>query len=237
MTDSITSRAISGGRVTINDGPNAGRSATTDASGAYSLTALTLGGFTARGSATGYAQLDRSVTLTQNTQANFALQPANPSFAGTWSGRVRSTACRDSGQLSGFCQSEPTLDDTLVVILSQSGSTVTGTINLGGIVVNASGTAQGNQLSLSGVGPYQGLNISYEGWATSLSGSSMVGGFTAVIFVPNNGGSARYDVNLVNVTRTASVTGFLYGDFDVSDSHVRQLFERAESFSAKPPRH
>ena len=55
---------------------------------------------------------------------------------------------------------------------------------------------------MSGIGSASGINVSYEGWLTTISGTSMSGGFTVHFFV--NGGDARYDVNLVNVTRTST---------------------------------
>ncbi len=64
---------IAGARVAISDGPNAGRSATTNASGAFSLTGLARSGFTAMFSAQGFVDGSRPVTLDRNVQLDVRL--------------------------------------------------------------------------------------------------------------------------------------------------------------------
>ncbi len=66
-------RAITGATVAIGDGANAGRTATTDGSGAYSLSGLQPSSFTATASAAGYASSAQAVTLTGNLTLNFQL--------------------------------------------------------------------------------------------------------------------------------------------------------------------
>src|SRR5438045_1810986 len=66
ITSNSTRSGIQGATVSIVDGPNAGRSATTDGSGNYSLTALHLSGFTVSVSAAGYVSASQGVTLTSN---------------------------------------------------------------------------------------------------------------------------------------------------------------------------
>ena len=50
---------IAGAKVEFVDGANAGKSATTNANGNYSITGLSQGGFTVRASATGYLEVSR----------------------------------------------------------------------------------------------------------------------------------------------------------------------------------
>jgi len=64
---------VSGATVQIQDGTNAGKSATTSSAGSYSITGLTAGGFTVRVSATGYSPVTRGVTVTGNSTENFTL--------------------------------------------------------------------------------------------------------------------------------------------------------------------
>lgn len=73
VTDSVTSNAIPGAVVLIADGPNASRSATTDASGRYSLTGLQQSGFTVNVTADGYTRTSMGVTLTSNQTVSFQL--------------------------------------------------------------------------------------------------------------------------------------------------------------------
>jgi len=74
----FTSTRIAGASVQIADGPNAGRSTTTDASGNYVLSSLSASGFTVRVTANGYQAQAVGITLTGNTTRNFQLQPSGP---------------------------------------------------------------------------------------------------------------------------------------------------------------
>jgi hypothetical protein len=70
--------------VSIVDGPNQGRSTTTDASGSYSFNGLQRSGFTVIVSAANYISASRSVTLTQDQTVNFSLrtQPQQVTLTG-----------------------------------------------------------------------------------------------------------------------------------------------------------
>jgi hypothetical protein len=123
-------------------------------------------------------------------------------FTGTWRGIARSTSCTAGGGGSTVCSQVPALSDTLVLVLNQSGNTVTGTINLGGFVANGTGTANGNRLTgLSGRTTSQGITIDYDRWDTTVSGSSMTGTFSAGLSGP--GGFASYAMTLTGVGRAS----------------------------------
>lgn len=66
--------AIPGARVSIADGPNTGKSTTTDSSGNYTLTELQPSEVTVSVSATNYVSQSRRMTLTSNQTADFSLQ-------------------------------------------------------------------------------------------------------------------------------------------------------------------
>jgi CarboxypepD_reg-like domain len=68
-----TPTAILGATVSVIDGPNAGKSTTTDASGKYTFTGLQQSGFTVNVSAVDYVSQSRPVTLTSNQTLNFVL--------------------------------------------------------------------------------------------------------------------------------------------------------------------
>ena len=73
VADGVTGTGISGATVSIADGPNAGKSSTTDASGNYTLTGLQQSGFTVNVSASNYVPQSKSVTLTFSQTLSFQL--------------------------------------------------------------------------------------------------------------------------------------------------------------------
>ena len=165
-------------------------------------------------------------TSAASNEGSFTISPP---FTGTWRGQVRSSSCSGDGVFATFCAANPGLSDALVLVLNQSGSNVSGTIDVGGGVASASGTAQGNSLSISGTFQSQGVITSYESWDTSLSGSSMVGGFTVRFSLSSASGSVRYPVALAGVSRASSLT-FLH--FAVSEGMDNRLAALAERVSA-----
>lgn len=77
-TAPTASTPIAGARVSIGDGPNAGRSTTTDASGNYTFASLERSGFTVTASANGYEPRSQGVDLTTNRTLNFELRSLGP---------------------------------------------------------------------------------------------------------------------------------------------------------------
>jgi hypothetical protein len=80
VSDSATAAAISGAAVLITDGPNGGRSTTTDASGHYSLAQLLQSDFTVKVSASTYLAQSKAVTLTsdQTLSVELTREPMPP---------------------------------------------------------------------------------------------------------------------------------------------------------------
>ncbi len=66
--------AIAGATVAIVLGPPTGKSATTDAAGAYTIVGI-YGGFTVRVTKDGYQPEERSMTTGQYLSPNFVLKP------------------------------------------------------------------------------------------------------------------------------------------------------------------
>ena len=97
VTDSTTASGVSGATVTIADGPNAGKSATTTSSGSYTFTGLLQSGFTVNVSAGGYASQSKGVTLTSNQTLSFQLVKQVFSFVGTWAGVIPNNAANGTG--------------------------------------------------------------------------------------------------------------------------------------------
>jgi hypothetical protein len=76
LTGSVTASIggpINGAVVSILDGPDVGKTATTDTTGRFTLANLTQAGFTARATAGGYVGASQSVTLTADAVVNFQL--------------------------------------------------------------------------------------------------------------------------------------------------------------------
>ena len=74
---------IAGATVSVTDGANKGKSATTDANGQYVMTGLAAGTMTITASAADYSSVDKSVTLSCNLALDFSLTrngapPSNP---------------------------------------------------------------------------------------------------------------------------------------------------------------
>jgi fibronectin type 3 domain-containing protein len=211
VRNNVTLQPIPGATVLVVDGPNANRSATANSSGAYSLAGLIQSGFTVRISAPGYRTTEGPITLTTNITADFLLPPvsggATGSFTGTWRGFSRSTSCSADGVYSGFCDANPTLAlAPFELRLTQTGTSVVGTVNDGGLVANLSGTATGNRLELTGSGTRDRVNWDFEGWNTTMSGDRMTGTY-ALRLTSQEGtgnGRVRYTMELVSVTRVSN---------------------------------
>jgi hypothetical protein len=75
VSNKNTGRAIGNATVKVLDGPNANKTDDTDGNGYYSIPALVRGGFTARGSATGFVALDKAVGIDGDTRVDFQLTP------------------------------------------------------------------------------------------------------------------------------------------------------------------
>lgn len=78
VTDSSTGSGISNANVAIADGPNTGKSTTTDGSGNYAFTGLQQSGFTVNASANNYVSQSKGVTLTSNQILSFQLVRSGP---------------------------------------------------------------------------------------------------------------------------------------------------------------
>jgi hypothetical protein len=98
VTDSTTASGIAGATVRIADGPNAGKSVTTDEAGNYSFTNLQPSGFTVNVSASTYGSQSIGVTLTANRTLVFRLNhPPTPDFTLTWQVTDGATSAPISG--------------------------------------------------------------------------------------------------------------------------------------------
>lgn len=77
VTSEATGSSISGASVSVVDGPNAGRTTTTDSNGNYTMPNLMSSSFTLSVSALAYIAATRPVSLSANATADVALLPVN----------------------------------------------------------------------------------------------------------------------------------------------------------------
>ena len=86
ITDSNTHVGIVGARVEAINGPNAGKSMTTDATGAYVMAELVAGTSRMRASAAGYESGEQNVTVPDNPRADFELRSGTCAYSVTLNG-------------------------------------------------------------------------------------------------------------------------------------------------------
>jgi hypothetical protein len=130
ITDVSTGVGIQGARVEALNGANAGKAATTDASGAYALTGLTAETFRMRASATGYDTGEQNVTVPDIPRADMALRRTAPepcaytvSPTGTLNvNRGRTQSSLAITRTSGTCGWTATTDVSWISLASTSGS-------------------------------------------------------------------------------------------------------------------
>jgi hypothetical protein len=196
---------VPGATVTILDGANGGRSTTTSSAGAYRFDALQSSNGNVSAKSTGYQESIRGLYIDGAATLNFTLSavPVAPTFTGTWRGMATSSSCKDDGAAAGVCRVVPGLSGMLVMTLTQSGSAVMGTVDFSGYPLQASGTAQSDRLQINGTSSINGVDYEYRNWNTTMSASSMAGGFTFLLY-QKQGGSVQYTMQLVNVTRVSA---------------------------------
>ncbi len=196
---------LAGATVAIVHGSNGGRSTATNGAGAYRFDGLQSSNGNVSAKAAGYQESIRGLYIDGNASLNFTLTavPTAPTFTGTWRGRATSTSCKDEGAAAGVCRAVPGLSDNLVMTLTQNGNAVSGNVDFGGYPLKANGTAQGDRLQINGTGTFNGIDYEYRNWNTTMTGSTMTGNFTFLLY-QKDGGSVQYVLQLVNVTRTST---------------------------------
>lgn len=130
-----------------------------------------------------------------------------PNYQGRWSGTWTSQGCVESGNAVGigcsaFFGSLAGRPGTLVLTLSQTGTSIQGTLMLGGNQINVTGfVGDDGAMVISGQGPITGGTLVVSGWRSTANGSVMTGNFTFAITLPDFSG-IRVAATL-QLTRTA----------------------------------
>ena len=132
---------------------------------------------------------------------------ATASFQGLWQGTWNRTSCTEGPGAAGVCSATPA-SGALSLSITQSDSSVQGTVSVSPFVVPISGSVTGNVLDVSGqtwvVGAEGGGTVKILNWSTTRNGNAMSGSFTLTIEPddPRNG-SLTLRVALQNVTLSA----------------------------------
>jgi hypothetical protein len=127
---------------------------------------------------------------------------------GTWTGEYAVSACNDQ-TVPGFCGSFVPVGTVLPIrlVLTQSGQSLSGTVELGAFSVPVSGTINGSRIVLSGSGtvPFESIptTVALSNWNTAVTGSNMTGTWRTTFSITGISGSAFIDSTIRVVTKTA----------------------------------
>lgn len=133
-----------------------------------------------------------------------------PDYQGNWAGPYRIETCTDAGAFRGVCDEiEAGALAPISLRLTQTRDTVSGTVALGGLLGDATGTIQtGGQLQVSGSVPFEeeGIKgaIRVTDWNSSLRGAEITGTFRQVLTAQGYSGEVALSCVLSGVTRTSS---------------------------------
>jgi hypothetical protein len=205
VSDDIGSRSVVGGTVQVVDSANAGRVATTDSSGHYSLPGLTAGSFSVRTSADGYQTLERSVTLSSDMRLDLRLRPLAPNPSPSPSPTPSPSPAPPTPTGCGY-----TLSPTSATTTWQGGpSTATITRTTGDCSWTAS--SDSSWLTLTGAGSGSGSTVLTYNVAVN-GGIIAAGTRIGTVTVSWSGGSAQLRVeqgasNPTNCVFTLTVNG------------------------------
>jgi hypothetical protein len=92
VSDATTSSPLAGALVEVVDGKNISRSATSDATGAFRIADLAMGGFTVRTRRAGYDSGFLGVSLSSDTTIDVRLTPVMTTLSGPWAGSMTFSA-------------------------------------------------------------------------------------------------------------------------------------------------
>jgi hypothetical protein len=125
------------------------------------------------------------------------------SFQGTWTGQWARTACSETGGGGTSCAGLPQTG-FLEARLTQSGTAVTGQLEIETFIVSVTGQVGGDgALTLSGQGRFVTVTVTLASWRTTSDGSALTGSFTFVITPDDPGfGVTTAQASLQNVTKT-----------------------------------
>jgi hypothetical protein len=138
-----------------------------------------------------------------------AIGTAPTDFSGQYLGSYLVTACNADPIFGAFCDGFPA-GTTLPITLSltQSNKDVTGTVSLGSLTGTFTGTVSGGVMTATAVmndlaADSGGTNVkvTLESWSTTITGSTLTGGFNIVFRVPSLSGNATLTARIEQLIR------------------------------------
>lgn len=128
--------------------------------------------------------------------------PSVVSFAGVWSGIWVRQSCNETGAATGvFCRQ--LASGPLSLTLTQNGSTVSGSLNLGGLQTPVSGPVSAiGTLNLTGQATTSLGTLTLQSWSSSIQTSTLAGNFAfSILPPPGIGGTVSFGGALQGVVR------------------------------------
>ena len=131
--------------------------------------------------------------------------PVTIDFQGVWQGNWLRTSCTETGGAQGVACSQTPASGALRLTLTQTGTSVQGTVEVASFLIPASGSVNtSGVLSLTGQAHLQNAVEILSNWSTPRSGNSVNGSFTLTIEADTAAfGSQILLLTLQNVTKTS----------------------------------
>lgn len=125
-------------------------------------------------------------------------------FQGVWQGSWQRTSCTETGAAQGVgCSQFPT-SGALRLTLTQTGTDVQGSVEVGSFFISSTGSVNGSgALSLTGQAHLQNATETLSNWSTTRSGTSMNGSFILTIVADGPTASQIMQLTLQSVTKTS----------------------------------
>jgi len=205
ITDGSTRGGIESARLEVLSGSNAGKIASTDSTGTYTMRDLVADSFRMRASADGFDSGEQGVTIPANPRADFTLQRTPPSYRGVWTGGYTIADCTNNNppgvnplDMCGTIFHAQRYQFTL----SQSVRTVVGTYRLLTPYISCPCGGDYGTIDMSGtIGPDGTLTISGTGTSRG-SGIVIAITFSLRLSTPTTlTGTVGGNINLGNIQR------------------------------------
>lgn len=163
---------------------------------------------TTAGSYSGTVTVNGDQTSGTNTIAISGNAVSVNTAAGAWGGSYVVERCDGTGSVQDiFCSANRGLFPVgstlpIAMLLTQNGSSVSGTIAFGTITGSVTGTVSGNSLVLQGTATSSGgVTTTITAWSTTISGNSMSGQIGYNLSLAGTPGVAAVTARLASVTK------------------------------------
>lgn len=214
--------------VSLSDGSSSTQS------GTWGSDAATVAGVDTTGKVTALAWGKATIYVDVQNHRGTRLVTVMPNFKGEWHGAAVLDACRQTGDFTtvDFCGEAPIGEsDTIVLHVTQSRTTLTGTIDLAEDSGDLNGTvADDGAMTLTATIPIEELLVTIKNWtARSDTPGTMTGRFTAAYSAAGATGALELDLHLAGMVRTSG--GPLSAEQGPGATSIGTLFNAARRLS------